>query len=53
MPSPLSPDEIAIRDLIASWVRAAEASDYEGVFSLIIDDAVMLIAGLFPFRSRR
>lgn len=46
-------DEKAIRDCIASWVRAAEASDYEGVFRLITEDAVMLIAGLPPFTSRQ
>jgi uncharacterized protein (TIGR02246 family) len=48
----MSPDESAIRDLVAAWVRAAESADYEAVFSLIAEDGVMLIAGLPPFRSR-
>lgn len=45
-------DEADIREVIASWARAAEAGDYEAVFSLIAEDGVMLIAGLPPFRSR-
>lgn len=49
----MSADEQAIRALIAAWTRAAEASDYSGVFSLIAEDGVMLIAGLPPFRSRK
>ena len=49
----MTPDEKSIRELIAAWVRAAEASDYAGVFALVAEDGVMLIAGLPPFRSRR
>lgn len=49
----MTPDELSIRNLIASWARAAEASDYAGVFALIAEDGVMLIAGLPAFRSRK
>lgn len=49
----MTEDESAIREVIASWARAAEASDYEAVFSLIAEDGVLLIAGLPPFRSRK
>jgi len=46
----MTDDEKAIRELIATWVRAAEAADYAAVVSLIAEDGVMLIAGLPPFR---
>jgi len=49
----MTDDEKAIRDLITAWAQAAEAADYEKVFSLIAEDGVMLIAGLPPFRSRK
>ena len=49
----MTADETAICEVIASWARAAEASDYEAVFALIAEDGVLLIAGLPPFRSRK
>jgi uncharacterized protein (TIGR02246 family) len=47
----MSDDEQAIRALIASWIRAAEAGDDQGVLSLVADDVVFLTPGTPPMRK--
>jgi uncharacterized protein (TIGR02246 family) len=41
-------DEQAIRALIATWIRAAEAGDNERVLALVADDVVFLTPGAPP-----
>ena len=41
----MSPDERAIRDLIATWLSASAAGNHEKVLSLMSDDVVFLVAG--------
>ena len=41
----MSPDERAIRDLIATWLSASAAGDHEKVLSLMSEDVVFLVAG--------
>ena len=41
----MSPDERAIRDVIATWLSASAAGDNEQVLSLMSDDVVFLVAG--------
>ena len=45
----MSPDERAIRDVIATWLQASAAGDNEKVLSLMSDDVVFLVAGRPPF----
>ncbi|MFL5613500.1 MAG: SgcJ/EcaC family oxidoreductase [Gemmatimonadaceae bacterium] len=45
----MSPDERAIRDLIATWISASAAGDEATVLSLMTDDVVFLVAGRPPF----
>jgi uncharacterized protein (TIGR02246 family) len=45
----VSPDERAIRDIIATWLSASAAGDSEKVLSLMSDDVVFLVAGRPPF----
>lgn len=45
----MSPDERAIRDVIATWLEASAAGDTEKVLSLMSDDVVFLVAGRAPF----
>jgi uncharacterized protein (TIGR02246 family) len=42
-------DERAIRDLIATWLRASAAGDNETVLGLMADDVVFLVPGREPF----
>jgi uncharacterized protein (TIGR02246 family) len=44
-------DEQAIRALIANWIFATEAGDYERVLSLIADEVVFLTPGAPPMRK--
>jgi uncharacterized protein (TIGR02246 family) len=48
----MSNDEQAIRDLVATWCRATEAGDLEGILPLISDDMVFLTPGQAPFGKR-
>ena len=48
----MSPDERAIRDLIATWLNASAAGDHEMVLSLMADDALFLVAGRPPFGKK-
>ena len=45
----MNADEQAIRDLIATWMRASMAGDTDTVLSLMTDDAVFMAAGQEPF----
>ena len=48
----MSIDEKAIRDLIASWLRASKSGDDETVLSLMAEDVVFLQPGQAPMRGR-
>jgi uncharacterized protein (TIGR02246 family) len=43
------PDEQAIRDLIATWMKASEAGDRKTVLNLMTDDVVFMVPGREPF----
>ena len=45
----MTEDERAIRELIATWMRASMAGDTETVLSLMADDVVFMVAGQEPF----
>ena len=51
-PPNVSADETAIRDLIATWLRASEAGDKETVLGLMSEDVVFLQPGQPPMRGR-
>ena len=51
-PPNVSADETAIRDLIATWLRASKGGDQETVLSLMSEDVVFLQAGQPPMRGR-
>ena len=42
-------DEQAIRELIATWMRASIAGDTDTVLSLMADDVVFMVSGQEPF----
>ena len=42
-------DERAIRDLVASWMKASEAGDVQTVLSLMADDVIFTVPGREPF----
>jgi uncharacterized protein (TIGR02246 family) len=48
----MTPDESAIRSLIARWHSATAAGDVATVLSLMADDVVFLVAGQPPMRGR-
>jgi uncharacterized protein (TIGR02246 family) len=48
----MTDDERAIRDLIATWMRASAAGDTETVLGLMTDDVVFLVAGKPPFGKK-
>ena len=41
-------EEQAIRELVATWLRASKAGDTDKVLSLMADDVVFLVAGHPP-----
>lgn len=45
----MSPDERAIRDLVAKWMDASKAGDTKTVVSLMTDDVVFMVPGHEPF----
>jgi uncharacterized protein (TIGR02246 family) len=45
----MSDDDRAIRDVIATWMRASAEGDAATVLSLMADDVVFLVAGKAPF----
>ena len=42
-------DERAIRDLIATWMKASQAGDVQTVLGLMTDDVVFMVPGQEPF----
>jgi len=48
----MSPDEQAIRTLVATWIAASAADDRERVLGLMAEDVVFLVAGQPPMRGR-
>jgi uncharacterized protein (TIGR02246 family) len=48
----MSPDERAIRDVIATWLRASAEGDTSTVLSLMSDDVLFLVAGREPFGKK-
>ena len=45
----MSEDECAIRELVATWMRASQAGDMQTVLGLMTDDVVFLVPGQEPF----
>jgi hypothetical protein len=45
----MTDDERAIRDLVATWMKASEASDVQTVLSLMADDVSFMVPGREPF----
>lgn len=45
----MSPDERAIRDLIASWFDHTQRGEVEPVLELMTDDVVFMVVGRAPF----
>jgi uncharacterized protein (TIGR02246 family) len=48
----MSEDERAIREVIATWMRASAEGDSETVLGLMADDVVFFVAGHPPFGKR-
>jgi uncharacterized protein (TIGR02246 family) len=48
----MTDDESAIRDLVATWMRASEAGDINTVLSLMTDDVVFMVPGREPFGKK-
>ncbi len=45
----MSEDERAIRDLVATWMKASQAGDLPTVLGLMADDVVFMVPGREPF----
>ena len=45
-------DEQAIRELVATWIRASKAGDTPTVLGLMAEDVVFLVPGHPPMRGR-
>jgi uncharacterized protein (TIGR02246 family) len=45
----MTDDERAIRDLIATWMKASREGDTDTVLPLMTDDVVFMVAGREPF----
>jgi uncharacterized protein (TIGR02246 family) len=45
----MTDDERAIRELIATWMRASQAGDVQTVLGLMTDDVVFMVPGREPF----
>ena len=48
----MSPDEQAIRNLIAEWHRATAAGDVDTILGLMSEDVVFLVSGKPPMKGR-
>jgi uncharacterized protein (TIGR02246 family) len=48
----MTPDEQAIRDLVARWHSATAADDVDTVLGLMAEDVVFLVPGQAPMRGR-
>ena len=42
-------DERALRDLVATWMKASESGDVQTVMSLMADDVIFMVPGREPF----
>ena len=45
----MTEDEVAIRQLVATWLEASAAGDVETVLNLMTDDVVFMVPGQEPF----
>ena len=45
----MSEDERAIREVVATWMKASRAGDLETVLRLMTDDVVFMVPGREPF----
>jgi uncharacterized protein (TIGR02246 family) len=45
----MSEDERAIRELVATWMKASQAGDLKTVLGLMTDDVVFMVPGREPF----
>jgi uncharacterized protein (TIGR02246 family) len=45
----MTDDERAIRDLVATWMKASEAGDVQTVLNLMADDMIFMVPGREPF----
>jgi uncharacterized protein (TIGR02246 family) len=45
----MADDERAIRDLVATWMKASETGDLNSVLSLMADDVIFTVPGREPF----
>jgi cytochrome c556 len=45
----MTDDERAIRDLVATWMKASETGDVNTVLSLMADDVIFVVPGREPF----
>jgi uncharacterized protein (TIGR02246 family) len=45
----MTDDERAIRDLVATWMKASETGDIDTVLSLMADDMIFMVPGREPF----
>jgi uncharacterized protein (TIGR02246 family) len=45
----MADDERAIRDLVATWMKASETGDVDTVLSLMADDVIFTVPGREPF----
>lgn len=48
----MSTDEQQIRQLVATWMSATKAGDFDTVLSLMTEDVVFLVAGRPPMQGR-
>ena len=46
------PDTLAIREVIANWIRASAAGDLDGILRLMSEDVVFLLPGRLPMRGK-
>ena len=45
----MTDDERAIRDLVATWIKASESGDVQTVLSLMADEVIFMVPGREPF----
>jgi uncharacterized protein (TIGR02246 family) len=45
----MTDDERAIRDLVATWMKASQAGDVATVLGLMADDVIFMVPGREPF----
>jgi len=47
--SAMTDDERAVRNLVATWMKASETGDVDSVLSLMADDVIFMVPGREPF----